>query len=380
VIADEVMHRLRENVVDAAKVEQNVESDDVTTSKHKRRLFIIGCSFGAVLVGAVVAVVVLLVVTRKSSPSPITTRSPTLAPTQTPATKAPTLPPPTHKIPLTLKSNHNETVLQLVDGALDHMLLAQYLNVSYNSDLAYYLAHNEVTLFAPTDKSFQDLQYPPYEYYFNDPLLWWENHLYILLATHAVPQNITSSQLVLDSNGLPTVGTSIPLTVNTTSMTFADNGAKIEDADIQASNGYIQVPDRVLLVRQLRDTIRDHVLSTSGFVFSDEITKFRALLEKFQMQDMLAQILTSGFSLFVPMDSAFDENITAMISSRGDNFTKSLLMYHMLNLNINTFVNQSEYTYYMSNTVSAWLTTNNPQGQLFVNSAQVLDTYTVQNG
>jgi uncharacterized surface protein with fasciclin (FAS1) repeats len=366
-IARHVMERLRQDVVDAELVKRDDENSNEASerllSQQTRFTRIAGCAMLAVLV--VIAVIVIAVVeTRKSSsptppsslptaaPAKVTTALPAAAPTATSA--APTNVPD-------LRSNRHETILELVNTSLDHTLFVRYMKNNDDSTLAAALSSPNNTLFAPTDESFRALQEPPYPYYFDFPANdWWGAQLGLLLNSHVVPLNITASE-IFEKAELPTIYSDFTLTVNLNNATI-ENGASIVIGDIEASNGYIQVPDRVILVENLRYTLFDCVVSlTDAFDFSPDITMFRKLIVGTGLQHLLSQNLINGISLFLPSDTAFaklDENTTTSLFSFGS-FATEIVMYHILNFNTNTFPLPSEYLYFMSNGVSAWLTNNN---------------------
>jgi uncharacterized surface protein with fasciclin (FAS1) repeats len=368
--ARHVMERLRQDVVDAELVKRDDENSNEASerlpSQQTRFTRIAGCAILAVLL--VIAVIVIAVVeTRKSSyPTPTTALLPTAAPAKV-TTALPAAAPtatsaaPTNVPDLHLQSNRHETILELVNMSLDHTLFVRYMKNNNDSTLAAALSSPNNTLFAPTDESFRALQEPPYPYYFDFPANdWWGAQLGLLLSSHVVPLNITASE-IFEKAELPTIYSDLTLTVNMNNATI-ENGATIVIGDIETSIGYIQVPDRVILIESLRYTLFDCVVSmTDSFDFSPDITMFRKLLVGTGLQHLLSQNLIYGISLFLPSDTAFatlDENTTTSLFSFG-RFATEIVMYHILNFNTNTFGYPSEYLYFMSNGVSAWFTNNN---------------------
>lgn len=174
-----------------------------------------------------------------------------------------------------LKTTSSSSILDVVKSSSKHKLLASFLE---ESNLASYLASssNTATLFAPTDNDFAGLP-PPYSFYLHKQ---WYLHLHYLLSFHVVPQALTESQIfaIAKNTSLVTLTEN-----NDTISVFASNmsingGATIVTADIQASNGYVQVPSRVLVPESLTHRVTDYFryLDQSKYNYILDIFKFAA--------------------------------------------------------------------------------------------------------
>jgi uncharacterized surface protein with fasciclin (FAS1) repeats len=94
-------------------------------------------------------------------------------------------------------------------------------------------------VFAPTDTAFAELPEGTI-----DSLLAEPGRLAEVLTYHVVPGRVSAAEAI-ELSSAPTVsGTDLPIAVNG-GLRVA--GARVLDADIQASNGVIHVIDRVLL-------------------------------------------------------------------------------------------------------------------------------------
>jgi uncharacterized surface protein with fasciclin (FAS1) repeats len=80
-----------------------------------------------------------------------------------------------------------------------------------------------------------------------------------------------------------------------------DNGAHLDMVNVVASNGYILIPDRVLLFDELRMSLFDYIFSGT----TTSITNFQGLLQLTGQQDMLFQNYSGGFTILIPTDTAF---------------------------------------------------------------------------
>jgi uncharacterized surface protein with fasciclin (FAS1) repeats len=340
-------------------------------SQHRKKII---CAIGGVVAIVVVAVLVavIVVVTRpKTSPSvaPVAVSSkPTPAVTpSSPPTSAPAN--PCDDFPC----SSNLTVMELVDAASNHKLLAAYLNRPFNSDLRDMLSSGfNVTLFAPTDQSFKDLS-PPFSFYFQGNFVW-EYQLHDLLATQILLQAENTTQ-IFQSFSFETAASN-DLTVDPVNMTIGvANQVNITFPNIQASNGYIQVPDRVIIADNT--SLHDFVVSLD-YAVSNKFTQFSKLVQSSGLAGILQQFLVDGLTLFIPNDSAFDlldENVTkALFQSPDEPFIKELILYHIKNINLpeKQLLEVDEYASWMYNNVTAWLTnTKEPRDLTFINTAEV---------
>jgi uncharacterized surface protein with fasciclin (FAS1) repeats len=287
------------------------------------------------------------------------------------------------------KTNISETILELLDNAKNHTLLASYFNRATSSAILDYV-NTQVTLFAPTDDSFHALPVP-YSYYPNSA---WEDHLNFVLAYHMVTQPL-NKVLIFSTNALPTVvvpystydqlltdATGPYLPVNRTGMTIG-NGARLVVSDIQASNGYIQVPDRVLLSTDLRTSLFDYMFNG----MANSASNFQALLEATGLQDLLMQNYSQGFTIFLPSDSSFAslDNATSELLFSSTEYATQVVSYHIAfaNLYPSLIRTVGEQDVLMSNDVSALISSKGVAGssnQYYINSAQILDFVFLRNG
>jgi uncharacterized surface protein with fasciclin (FAS1) repeats len=164
-------------------------------------------------------------------------------------------------------------------------------------------------------------------------------------------------------------------------MTIGANQASIIIPNIRASNGYVQIPDRVLINYNV--TLLDSVESLQ-YRFSNEITKFRRLVQTSGLASILQQFFDYGLTLFVPIDSAFDQlgaNLTtALFQTPDEAFITDLLLYHFLPINVYG-LKIDEHAFLMHNNVSAWLTNGGELNNLtFINSAATLNFFYAANG
>lgn len=288
------------------------------------------------------------------------------------------------------KTNASESISQLLDVAENHTLLASFFKRATSSAILDYV-NTQVTLFAPTDESFRQLPIP-YSYYPSAP---WEDHLNFLLAYHMVTQPL-NKLLIFSQNALPTVvipystydqlltdATGPYMPVNKTDMTV-DGGATLVVPDIQASNGYIQVPDRVLLSSDLRLSLFDYVFNGQATQIS---STFQALLQATGLQQELMQNYSEGFTLFVPSDSSFSglDNATYQDLFSSTAFASNILSYHMAHVNLYPSLLRvvGELDFPMANGVSALVSSKNVPGssnEYWINSVQISDFIIVRNG
>jgi hypothetical protein len=146
-IAKQVVLQLRDNDRMSLGKHQRQESsnDNAEIQKRTRLLRIIGGIVGAVVV-IVIMIVVIVLMTRprpstKSTPAPTPkptpAHAPTLAPTSLPASPCKDFP-----------CSSNSTIMELLNNASNHTLLAKYLSLAFNSALTAYLSFNQTTLSA----------------------------------------------------------------------------------------------------------------------------------------------------------------------------------------------------------------------------------------
>lgn len=283
-------------------------------------------------------------------------------------------------------SDPNLTILEMLDGARNHTLLANYFNRNGSSVIQDYLA-TQVTLFAPTDESFRLLS-DPYSFYADAA---WEGHLELLLAYHIVTEPL-NRMLIFSADALPTVimplsnydqlttDTQGPyLPVNQSDMTI-DNGAHLAPEDVSASNGYILVPDRVLLYDQLRLTLFDYTFSGT----TTSITNFQGLLQLTERQSVLVQNFSQGFTILIPTDAAFaslDAFTQQALFDSNSVLANDLVSYNMVHFNLYPSVirDARELAITTSSGVSAWVTTDG-NNEFLINNALIQGFVFVRNG
>jgi uncharacterized surface protein with fasciclin (FAS1) repeats len=375
-IAKQVVLQLRDS--DKANLNNN-ESDNPKTSNRQRLIRIIGGAVAAVVIAAVVVAIVLA--TRPKTSSPMASPKPTPAPAPTPMltpapTPAPTLKPAPVNPCKDFPCSSHFTVMELVNGASSHTLLAEYLNRPFNSYLMAYLSFNKTTLFAPTDQSFNDLK-SPYSLYFQNNSNYWNNHLYVLLENHILttPDNVSQ---IFQAPLLETLGDFF-LSVEEFNMTFA-NDASISVPNIQALNGYIQVPNRVIMVSQMQLSLNDNVNAlTLGY--SSDISYFRQLVQASRLERLLQQVSENGLTLFVPNNNAFEllgANSSVLNETTDQTILQNFIEYHIFDSNL--FSGVGEYALYMHNDATAWITSDALGNQLYINSVNAAELYLASNG
>jgi uncharacterized surface protein with fasciclin (FAS1) repeats len=123
-----------------------------------------------------------------------------------------------------------------------------------------------------------------------------------------------------------------PVSASNTSQVLHINGTNVNNFDIQASNGYIQVLDTPLnapLEGTLQDYINAHL---------DQFSLFKACLQKFNLWDNLKNDTSSQMTVFAPVNTAFQ------------------------NLSLFSYSLQAYYTYTITqDTIAAWDTQVIPQ-------------------
>ncbi len=187
-----------------------------------------------------------------------------------------------------------QSILEVVSALTNHTILTQALNITgFSEDLNN--ATFKATLFAPTQDDFKHLQ-APQAYYVQSKL--WEGQLQVLMKYHIVPEPLDLSHL-LALNELPTLSTSLTIPVNKTDKTIG-NGAAIIGANINASNGFIQVPDRVLIPQLYQMTVAELFFNstTNGSIFEQFIvaSNFSYFNQIFQVAQKYADVTESFFS------------------------------------------------------------------------------------
>lgn len=291
---------------------------EVGTKSHQSAL-VICLVVGLAVIGAAVIIIVVIITMNTRE------HGRTSQPTQMP--QVPTKPSCVfcvERVPQDFPMAGNESIWQLVGNASNHSLFHQLLTLTATDQ---YL--DNVTLFAPTDEAILLLPVP-FAFYLSN--LFWIYHLETVLSDHIVTEPLTSAQIFRLSE-LPTIsGTS--LVVNDTGLTLGDS-AKILLADVPAANGFIQVPDRVMLRDDLRQTLADaveglHVGQVSTF------TIFGDLLNQSGLQDLLLENIPTGLTLMIPTDAAFssmDPLFLRQLKEHG-NLTRRFILYHLVPFNV----------------------------------------------
>jgi uncharacterized surface protein with fasciclin (FAS1) repeats len=250
----------------------------------------------------------------------------------------------------------NLTIFELLQTGLNHTLLPEFLDYS---GLATWSETSNITLFAPLDASFEELPLP-YQFYQSN--FYWIYHLTALLDYHIVIQPLNATQ-IFRLKQLPAVS-GPNITVNETQMTVAENYAKILLADIPATNGYIQIPDRVLLPNDLRRTL----ITAANELFSSDprFSIFGHLFSMSRIEETLSLQLSfpNGLTLLIPTDAAFkklDSNFLTQLKSNM-NLTRDFVAYHLVPVNayqevIISVVQQIDFL--TLNRLTLWFTATN---------------------
>lgn len=191
--------------------------------------------------------------TPTTTPDTGATPSPTpgtgATPTTTPGTRtAPTTTPGTRTAPTTNggTGSTSQNVVQVASGNSSFSTLVQAVTAA---GLANRLSgRGPFTIFAPTDQAFAALPQGAVEL-----LLRPENKklLQQLLTYHVVPGKLTANRI--KTGKLNALGGGLAVEVQGNKVIV--NNASVTQANIQASNGVIHAIDRVLMPRELRQTI-----------------------------------------------------------------------------------------------------------------------------
>jgi uncharacterized surface protein with fasciclin (FAS1) repeats len=142
--------------------------------------------------------------------------------------------------------NHTDSTSEAVTTTTGFSTLAQAVQ---EAGLANTLSGSgPYTVFAPTNEAFADLPDGALEF-----LLQPENRslLQQVLAYHVVPGEVTSNQL--STGPVSTLGGGVAVRVAEDRVIV--NDGSVVQPDIQASNGVIHAINRVLLPRELRETL-----------------------------------------------------------------------------------------------------------------------------
>jgi uncharacterized surface protein with fasciclin (FAS1) repeats len=202
---DEVRLRAHQEFLQTA-----VQADVVPERKCRNRYLPVGIAVLVLVIIVTTFLSVILTQHQSSSPHQQPTSSPQLllgnnSPTQAPST----FPPGSSQSSDFSNSNSNRTILELLDLAQNHTMLADSFNRNGSSLIQDYL-NTEVTLFAPTDDSFRSLSVP-YSYYITSAA--WDGHLVLLLAYHIVTEPL-NRMLIFSASALSTWSSLYPRMIN----------------------------------------------------------------------------------------------------------------------------------------------------------------------
>lgn len=280
------------------------------------------------------------------------------------------------------------TVFEVLNTSTSHSVLVQLLIVT---ELSLYLNNGTLssTLFAPNDTAITVLLQPPQLYYFESEF--WSLHLFAILSYHIVPEILDESQIFALTQ-LPTLAQGVDIPVNKVNKTL-DGGASIITADITASNGFIQIPNRVLLPDVLNLTVADMFFnnatngSSAGGTFATNYTLFKKIFAIAQTSNDLSQAFLSsnsqnGLTLFAPPDSAFADVATTTIDLLLNKTTLAyvFVLNHITNINVYALpAPPRPLGFYMASGLSAWFSAAD-QYQSRVNTANITDSILVGNG
>jgi uncharacterized surface protein with fasciclin (FAS1) repeats len=164
-----------------------------------------------------------------------------------------------------------------------------------------------------------------------------------------------------------------------------DNGAIIVTADIPAFNGYIDVPDKVLVATQLSRTILQSINSTQASVSLSTLAQLilPSNASDASLQSALGQNSATGLTLLAPSDDAFTaSNWTTNVYNTANNstLTRLLLENHMIDVNLYNF--QSSLSATLLKTLSGfslWLA-NDDKNDTTCNGVLVKTSDLVHNG
>lgn len=340
----------------------------VSTQHSTLRLFALVCLIASIVVAVAGAIVILVVVVtmRDNDGALLPTRMPSADPSCIYCIQ---------RAPSDFSLNGNESIWQLVENAANHSILAQLLAVTATDQ---YL--DNVTLFAPSDEAFSALP-APYAYYLSN--YYWKYHLVTMLSDHIVREPLTSAQIFRVAQ-LPTVSGS-NLDVNDTDHTLGDD-AKILLDDIPATNGYVQVPDRVILRDDLRRTLLDSVNRLQK-VSSSNFTIFGRLLNSSGVEDLLLSYLPNGMTLLMPTDSAFAALDPLYFSrlNNDPNLKRIFILYNLIPMNIykNIIVSVVEQINSLSlSGFTVWFSATNPKSPsvAYANTVPIQKSVYAENG
>jgi uncharacterized surface protein with fasciclin (FAS1) repeats len=406
VAADMMDPTMEQQELEAERLRQErVMEEQLHQQKRTRRRFMFGG--GVLLLIVVIIIIVVVVTTGSNSSSPVsspTTGAPTLAPSTTTLRTTPPAAAP-HFITSDLNPDSAQSsVFDVLAAGTNHTLMTQY--VTDIPSLENFLINEQATLFAPADTSWNAFANasPSFARYINtsqsssNNSSYWVGHLTFLLNYHTVVGKINLSELFITYGATTKDGLS--LQASPTDDTIGDNAAIILTPDVPAFNGYLDVPDRVLINSSLNNTILDWIIDHATSLNLHNLAQvLQSTIEQLvdsSFLGLLRQSTEAGLTLLAPTDTAFAAaNLTAAnliatanattITNGGPNQTlvQELLGYHLLQTNLYAIpvTSTSPALVTTFNGYSLWISEND-QNQTYFNgvpSAQQSSNY-VQNG
>ena len=140
----------------------------------------------------------------------------------------------------TASAGHHETPSDIVDVAASNDSFETLVTALQTAGLVDTLkSDGPFTVFAPTDEAFAKLPEGTVESLLAD-----KEKLTRILTYHVVPGKVTSSQVAGLNSATTVQGGNLAIVASSGVMI---NGAKVVQADIEASNGVIHVIDTVLI-------------------------------------------------------------------------------------------------------------------------------------
>jgi uncharacterized surface protein with fasciclin (FAS1) repeats len=209
------------------------------------------------------------------------------------------------------------------------------------------LESGEYTLFAPNDGAFitltNELGMSPDELLSNPRLL------EVILSYHVIPgsirvEDITTVDMPLDTTTLLGPGLSFGIDADVSRVIINGGAASIEQANLEATNGYVHVIDNVLLPPDYEtlaaqpsttmtddsDLSEDAPLSAADFVANNFVI-LEAAVEAAGLQDELA---SGEITLFAPTDGAFTTFLTEQEMSQDELLSNPSLLTQVLEYHI----------------------------------------------
>jgi len=179
-----------------------------------------------------------------------------------------------------------------------------------------------ITVFAPTDAAFAGLIQVAPEVVTNLGDAQWSTHLQNVLLNHVLPVEVPSKDV---TDGLTATALSgEELTFGKNSKGAVSVGAaKVEIADVEASNGVIHVIDNVLIPSWVTNSIVDRAAATPAL---------STLVQLVGAAGLEATLKGPGpFTVFAPTNDAFVKFLDgADIASLDIEEVKSILLYHVV--------------------------------------------------